>query len=119
MVLVAVPGTVPKDAHLREPLAAHQEVALVAVARDRFGELVVEGDVEGNRVAGRERTRQIKLRDGVVVGVSIIRRDEMERASQVAEAIHRQAGDGDGAALTLGVVVCGLIIADAAAEVRL
>ncbi len=55
VVLVAVPRAVPEDAGLGIPLAAHDEVALVAVAGDGDGELIVEGEVEGDGVVGRER----------------------------------------------------------------
>ena len=54
VVLVAVPCAMPEDSGLGIPLAAHDEVALVTVARDGKRELVVEGEMEGDGVVGGE-----------------------------------------------------------------
>src|SRR6516225_8274842 len=61
VVLVAVPGTVPEDADLGEPLSTHDEVALVAVARNREWKFIVEGEVKGDRVVRSQWARQRDL----------------------------------------------------------
>ena len=77
MVLVAVPGAVPEDAGLGVPLASHDEVALVAVAGDGERELIVEGEVEGDGVVGRERVGEGDLGYGVVLLVAVVGGDEV------------------------------------------
>ena len=97
VVLVAVPGSVPEDAGLGIPLAAHNEVAFVTVASDGEGELVVEGEVEGDRVVGCERMWESELGYGVVEGVAVIGCDEVHRRGEVAVAVGVDVGDGDAA----------------------
>src|ERR1700733_1971546 len=55
VVLMAVPRAMPEDTYLRKPLAAHDEIALISVARHGEGEFVMKGDVKTHRAAWRER----------------------------------------------------------------
>jgi hypothetical protein len=57
-------------------LAAHDEVALVAVAGDRQRELVVKGEVKGDGVVGSEWMRAGDLGDSVVLGIAVVGCDE-------------------------------------------
>ena len=93
--MMAVPGTVPEDARFGVPLTAHDEVSLVAIARDGEWEDVVEGEAEGDGVVGREGMGEGEFGYGVVFGVVVVGSDEVHGCGEVAVSVGFDVGDGD------------------------
>ncbi len=74
---MAIPRAVPQDAYLGKPLAAHDEVPLVAVASNGKRELVVKRDMEADRVAGSERFGKGDFHHRMVLLIAVVGRDEV------------------------------------------
>src|SRR5215471_1121839 len=114
---MTVPGSVPEDSGFGIPLASHEEVALVAVARDRDGELIVKRHVEGDGVVGSEQMRKSDFGYGVILGVAVVGSDEVHGWRQVAVAVGFDVIDGDAAEFFRRIFIFGFWVSDASVEV--
>ncbi len=92
VVLVAVPGAVPEDAGFGIPLAAHDEVALVAVAGDGEGNWSWKARwkvTESLGASGRGRVISATVWSSAV---AVVGRDEVEGGGEVARRCRRRCG---------------------------
>ena len=79
VVLMAVPRAVPKNAHLGEPLGAHDEVALVSISGNGEGELVVKRELKAHHLMRPQRFGKGDFHDCAVVLIAIIGSDKPHR----------------------------------------
>src|SRR5262249_49161147 len=83
VVLVAIPGAVPPDSDLGEPLSAEQEITFPAGSGLRLGKLRLEGDLELNECTCRDRLGQAQVDDRLIIFITVVRGNELQIIRQV------------------------------------
>src|ERR1700724_2332610 len=83
---MTVPCAVPPDAHFWKPLPAEDEIAFPAGTRLRLGEFGLKCNPKLHVRAGRNRLWQVEVYDGLVVLISIVRRDLLHLSVKISLA---------------------------------